>query len=103
MKNIFADIPETLDEELFQTLLDSPHLRIERIISRGHCSPESHWYDQDQGEWILLLKGGAVLEFEGGRRETLKAGDYLDLPAHTRHRVAWTDPQQETVWLAVWY
>jgi cupin 2 domain-containing protein len=73
-------------------------------VSRGHTSPEGFWYDQEEHEWILLLKGGAILLFENQQCSiSLGPGDYLDIPAHIRHRVEWTDPDQETVWLAVHY
>ena len=103
MNNIFENIPEALDTELFETLLRSPQVRIERIISRGHRSADGCWYDQKENEWVIVLKGSALLVFDDGREETLGAGDYIDLPAHTRHRVEWTDPDTDTVWLAVWY
>ncbi len=103
MKNLFENIPGLLDSELFETLLSTPAIRIERIVSKGHHSPEAYWYDQEENEWVIVLKGSAQLLLEDGRRETLNAGDYINLPAHTRHRVEWTDPDVETVWLAIWY
>jgi len=101
--NIFASIPENLEQEVLEQIVHAGQVRIERIISRGQTSPESGWYDQDQGEWIILLKGGAVITFEDGSEVKLSAGDYTNLPAHTRHRVSWTDPGTETIWLAVHY
>ena len=103
MKNLLQDIPESLPEELFETLVKTGTVHIERIVSRGHTSPEEGWYDQDQNEFVLLLKGAARLEFEDGRAIGLEAGDYLEIAAHQRHRVAWTDSEGETVWLAVFY
>ena len=103
-KNVFHHIPDELPEELFEILQTGNGMRIERIVSRGHASPEGFWYDQEDHEWVLLLKGGATLMFEGREHPVaLGPGDYLNIPAHTRHRVEWTDPQQETVWLAVFY
>lgn len=104
--NLFTDIPSELPEELMETLAGGERGRIERIVSRGHCSPEGFWYDQEEGEWVVVLKGGARLrvEREGGTEEvTMAAGDWIDLPAHTRHRVEWTAPDEETIWLAVFY
>lgn len=102
--NIFAAIPAQLPEELTEALAGSPHVKIERIISRGHRSPAGCWYDQEQNEWVLLLKGGAGLTFENaaGIME-LKPGDYVNIPAHVRHRVAWTADDEDTVWLAIHY
>lgn len=85
--------------EVFTALLTSPGVRIERIVSAGQVSPAGFWYDQDEAEWVLLLSGSAELEFDGGSRRELRAGDWLNIPAHCRHRVTRTaDP---TVWLAV--
>ena len=79
-------------------------MRIEKIISDSHASPESFWYDQDENEWVLLLKGSAALRFEEKEGLVLlEPGDWVDIPAHVRHRVEWTDPKQKTVWLAVFY
>lgn len=103
MNNIFAAIPQRLSEEQFDVLLERGRVRIERIVSRGHSSPETGWYDQEQNEWVVVLRGAAVVAFEDGRSMTLKQGDFLEIPAHSRHRVDWTDPRVATVWLAVHY
>ena len=102
--NLLADLPAGLSQELVQTLLLTPNLRIERIVSHGHCSAQGFWYDQDQHEWVLLLSGRARLLFDG-RDEPVEMvpGSYLNIPAHARHRVEWTDPQELTVWLALHY
>ena len=103
MHNIFDCIPENLDEEIFQQIVDGDSVTIERIISRGHSSPESGWYDQDRNEWVLVLKGEAVLLLEDKSPVNLKAGDFINIPAHKKHRVEWTDQDSETIWLAVHY
>ena len=102
--NLFEDLPAQLSAEQFTTLLAAKGLRIERIVSLGQASPPGFWYDQEQPEWVVVLEGAAVLEFEG-RAETvgLKRGSCVNIPAHVRHRVAWTDPDRPTVWLAVHY
>lgn len=100
--NLFADIPETLTDEWVEVLTETPGVRIERIVSRGHCSPPGFWYDQDRQEFVLLLRGEAKLRFEqGGRVVHMKAGDHTVIPAGSRHRVEWTLPGEDTVWLAV--
>lgn len=101
MTNLFADLPVTADAELFNDLLKRPGVRIERIVSTGQASPPGYWYDQDWDEWILLLAGSAGLVIEGDAEVTLNPGDHVFLPAHRRHRVAWTDAGRPTVWLAV--
>lgn len=103
-ENLFDNLPPThAAEEVFQTLLQTPGVRLERIVSQGHHSPEGFWYDQDTNEWVLVLRGTAQLTFEGEEPLDLKPGDYVLIPAHRRHRVEWTDPKQPTVWLAIHY
>jgi len=101
--NLFDNLPQPLKEECFDTLVEAGHVTIERIVSHGHTSPASGWYDQSSHEWVVVLKGQGVLAFEDGETVTLGPGDYLNIPAHCRHRVAWTAPDQDTVWLAVHY
>ena len=102
LTNLFADIPDDLPEELLQTILSTPGVHIERIISLGHHSPEGFWYDQDEHEWVVVLQGAARLRFEDGEIE-LRPGDFVNIPAHRKHRVAWTSPDEPTIWLAVHY
>lgn len=104
MKNLFSDIPDTLPDELLETWVKAESIRIERIVSRGHASPEGFWYDQQQHEWVVLLKGAARLRFqEDEAPREMRPGDVLNIPAHKRHRVEWTTPAEPTVWLAVHY
>lgn len=100
--NFFADIDASFPHELSTTLLDVPKVRIERIVSHGHASPHDFWYDQEQNEWVIVLKGAARLRFEDGTVE-MKPGDFLNIPAHKRHRVEWTIPGEATIWLAIFY
>ncbi len=101
--NLFASLPECLDEEVFETLLKNDKLKIERIVSRGHASPETGWYDQQRHEWVAVLQGAALIAFDDGSEVSMKVGDFIAIPAHRKHRVAWTDPETETVWLAIHY
>ena len=103
MNNIFDAIPGNLADEHFEQLVESGRVRIERIISKGHTSPESGWYDQEQNEWVMVLKGEAILAFEEGASMNLKEGDFVNIQAHQKHRVEWTTPEEETIWLAVLY
>jgi len=91
-----------LREERVETLVESGHVRIERILSRGQCSPDGFWYDQAEDEWVVLLQGAARVQFEDTIDE-LTAGTVVFIPAHRRHRVAWTDPDVVTIWLAIFY
>jgi cupin 2 domain-containing protein len=103
MPNLFDEIPSDLPTELVQVLVTTPDFRIERIVSRGHASPEGFWYDQERPEWVLVLQGAAQLRFEGEEPLDMLPGDFVNIPAHKRHRVEWTDPNQPTIWLAVHY
>jgi cupin 2 domain-containing protein len=100
--NLFVHLPRYLPDELFTTLLDAANVRIERIVSHGHASAEGFWYDQDQNEWVVVLKGAARLRFEDETIE-MKPGDFIDIPVHKKHRVEWTTPDEPTLWLAVHY
>lgn len=100
--NIFSHLPEVLVTEAFETLFQNRALRIERIVSKGHVTPDDAWYDQDWDEWVLLIKGKATLLFENSLKPMeLDAGDYVFIAAHRKHRVTWTDPQQQSIWLAI--
>lgn len=101
--NLFENLPDQpLKDELFETLLQKPGLKIERIVSTGQASPEGFWYDQPEDEWIALLQGEAVLRFEDSPDPVrLKVGDTLLIPAHRKHRVEETLRGGVTVWLAV--
>lgn len=102
--SLFQDIPVDLPEELFEDLLAGRDFRLERIVSRGHASPADFWYEQAEHEWVLLLRGGAVLAFEAGsRRVSLQPGDHINIPAGCRHRVDSTAADTDTVWLAIFY
>lgn len=102
--NLYDGIPAAAPEEFMQTLAAGGATRIERIVSHGHCSPPGFWYEQAQHEWVALLQGEALLRFErDGRELRLREGDHLTIPAGERHRVEWTAPGRDTVWLAVFY
>lgn len=102
LSNLFADIPSGLASELFTTLIESTNLRVERIVSNGQASPEGFWYDQDEHEWVVVLRGMARVSINGDVKE-LKPGDWLNIPAHQKHRVEWTAPDEPTIWLAIFY
>ncbi|MCW8329977.1 cupin domain-containing protein [Photobacterium sp. SDRW27] len=104
MTNIMCNIPAELPEEVFEDIVKTSSVRIERIISKGHTTPNEDWYDQDEHEWVLVVKGEARIRIEENNREIhLQEGDYINIPAHQRHQVSWTPPDTETIWLAVFY
>jgi len=100
-KNFFRDLPTSLSEELIDNIFQSEHVRIERIVSTGQSSPPGFWYNQPEGEWVILLRGAATLEFQGESMLRLTPGDYVYIPPHQKHRVFATSQRQTTVWLAV--
>ncbi|HUC17638.1 MAG TPA: cupin domain-containing protein [Acetobacteraceae bacterium] len=100
--NLFEMLPLASAREGFDALVTAPGLKVQRIVSRGQASPPDLWYDQDWNEWVLLVSGSAGIAFEGEvDMRSLRAGDHLLIPAHCRHRVAWTDDAAPTIWLAV--
>ena len=99
LKNIFADVGAMSGEEEFATILEDPALKIERIVSHSHSSPDGFWYDQSDDEWVIVLRGAAALEFADGELVEMHEGDYFIIPRHVRHRVRRTS--DETIWLAV--
>jgi cupin 2 domain-containing protein len=102
--NLFSPIPDSIQDEIYETLLKTGQFRLERIISSGQKTPPGEWFDQEMNEWVLLLKGNAGLLFEGEQESlVMHPGDYVHIPAHCRHRVEWTDAEQVTVWLALHY
>jgi len=94
----------TMAKEVFQTLLSTRSLKIERIVSNGQATREGEWWKSKRHEWVILLKGAArVRFFKNNRVVKMKAGSHILIPANTPHRVDWTDPRQKTIWLAVHY
>lgn len=104
MGSLFKNIPGELTEEQFESICSTEYVKIERIVSKGHSSPEGFWYDQDWNEFVLIVKGSAGLQIDGQDEIViLNAGDYLNIGSHVKHRVEWTDSSCETIWLAVHY
>jgi cupin 2 domain-containing protein len=101
--NIFAGYPANLPQELVDVLIQHDKIRIERIVSTNHSSPEGFWYDQAEHEWVVILQGNATLAFEGGEVAEMSPGDHRLIPARQRHRVEWTSDSEPTVWLAVFF
>ena len=100
--NLFANVPALLDIEETAVLAELPGARVERIVSTGQASAPGFWYDQDEAEFVLVLAGAARLRFADDEVPlALGPGDWVDIAAHRRHRVEWTDADEPTVWLAV--
>ncbi len=102
--NLYQNLPAKMPEEIVDTLVRSDRVRIERIVSHAHQSAPGFWYDQEQHEWVVLIQGEAWISFADAAAPVhLTAGDYLQIPAHARHRVDATSSTQATIWLAVFY
>jgi cupin 2 domain-containing protein len=100
-QNIFETELEKPKEELFETILNNKNFKLERIITNGQTTPPGEWYNQENDEWVVLLKGSAMLLFEDEKFIILNQGDHILIPKHCKHRVQWVDPNQECIWLAL--
>lgn len=98
--NLF-DLPQMLPagEELSQCLAEGKSWRVERIISTGQKSPDGFWYEQEEDEWVCLLRGKAAIGYKNGETISLSAGDTLLLPAGKKHRVLYTSKTPPALWL----
>jgi cupin 2 domain-containing protein len=102
--NLLFPLPDARANEQVEALLTRPGLRVERIVSQGQASPPGFWYDQAEGEFVLLLAGTAKSRFaDEAEARLLGPGDWVDINPHRRHRIEWTDPATPTVWLATFY
>ncbi len=101
MANIFNLPPELSPEEYFEPLVSGDNVLIDRIISTGQTTPVGEWYDQERDEWVILLQGEASVGYADGSIIVLKAGDYIFIPAHQKHRVEYTSSEPPCIWIAV--
>lgn len=101
--NLFENVLTHLPSELIEVLAEGESVRIERIVSTGHSTDPGEWYDQEQDEWVVVLKGEARLRFSDDKVISMRPGDHLLIPAHQRHRVDWTTPIEPTIWLAIFF
>jgi len=102
-KNMYEDLPENLRDEIIQVIAENSNIKIEKIISHGQSSPQNFWYDQEQNEFVLLLKGSAELLFENDEQVKMNEGDYIIIPSHKKHRIEKTSETEKTIWLAIHY
>ncbi len=100
--NVFEELPVNKNEELFFEIFKNEKIKIEKIVSNGQTSPDNFWYEQKENEFVLLLEGFTIVEFEDFEME-LKKGDCLNIKAMEKHRVKFTSLDEPTVWFAVFY
>lgn len=106
MKRNLLDVSwiEDFDDEVIETLAVGNSFQLKRIVSSGQTTPEGEWYDQPQDEWVVLLSGSARILFQGlGQTVELQLGDFVNIRAHQKHRVVYTDLTEKTVWLALYF
>jgi cupin 2 domain-containing protein len=101
MPNIYELTLGINQVEQFESIESGQNIRIERIISTGQTTPVGQWYDQDADEWVVLLQGDAEISFEKGSLVRLRAGDYLMISAHQKHRVEYTSIEPPCIWLGM--
>ena len=105
-ENIFENIKVNRDKEQFNDIINTKDVRIERIVSNGQTSEQDFWYDQNENEFVVVLKGRAILQMKQNneiKEYVLNEGDYLNINANIKHRVKYTSLDEPTVWLAVFY
>ncbi len=105
-ENIFENIKINKDKEQFNDIINTKDVRIERIVSNGQISEQDFWYDQNENEFVVVLKGRAILQIKQNneiKEYVLNEGDYLNIQANIKHRVKYTSLDEPTVWLAVFY
>ena len=98
--NFFDNIPNKIPHEIFEEIFKNDNIKIERIISKGHISPDGFWYEQETNEWVFLLEGEAELEFQD-KKKRLHKGDCLLIPKNQKHRVSYTSEKPECLWLTL--
>ncbi|MBM5801352.1 MAG: Nif11 domain/cupin domain-containing protein [Cyanobacteria bacterium K_DeepCast_35m_m2_023] len=102
--NLLASALPPPGEEQTAIVLETSSWRLLRIHSNQAASADGCWDDQDEHEWVLLLQGSALLQFDDEpEARALSRGDQLLIPAHRRHRLLATDPDPGTVWLALFW
>ncbi len=100
LRNLF-ELPTALPEaEVAEKIADGDFM-MERILSSGQTTPVNEWYDQEKDEWVAILQGEARILFENEEEIALKAGDYILIKAHEKHRVTYTSATPVCIWLAI--
>ena len=103
IENLFNTDHVLIQTEQFSPLASTTNASLKHIVSPAGCSLDTNWYDQDQDEWVTVIQGYGVIAFEDATIVTLKPGDHITIPAHTKHRVIKTSADVATIWLAMYF
>ena len=97
--NIFEieKLPGIKEDEIIDILKENEDVKIERIISTGQVSD---WMIQERKEYVVLLQGNAIIEFNDNKVE-MKAGDTLFIEKMERHRVTYTSENPCCIWFCI--
>lgn len=101
VRDFYCITQNTDDFEIFEKMLAGKNFFVERIISKGHTTPEKEWLESRKEEWVILLKGKAGLLFQNGDNVKMKEGDYILIPKNTKHKVIYTSKRPGCIWLAI--
>ncbi len=102
IKNIYLQKNKSSKSEIIEEIISTKSFKIEKISSFGHPTPNNKWYNQDKNEWVLLLKGHAILKFKkDDYKINLNEGDYILIKKHLEHRVEYTS--DDALWLCFHY
>lgn len=87
--------------ENYIDILNGKKFRLEKIVSKGYKTPKTKWLIESKNEFVMLLKGKAEILFETGQKVVLNEGDYLVIPANTKHKVVKTSIRPVCYWLTI--
>lgn len=99
--NFFENLPDARNQEIFETIIASKNVVIERITTYGQTTEQDKWYEQEQDEWVILIAGSAEIMFYDGKIVKMQKGDYIFIPSRLKHRVEKTSLDELTLWLAI--
>ncbi len=87
---------------VLETLFESSDVKIEKVTANGQITPAGDFPDEPSAEFIVLLKGELVLEYQDETETVhLKPGDHAIAGPDQRTRAEFTSEEEETVWIKV--